>query len=111
MCSLLKSHSIFDAYLDAAKSTKYSEYMQDVFSILPSLYSNRSPTLTLKSMFDDLGFEVKLLEHKKDKFDYETKSGFESIKSLQFNFNKINKTQKYSRFNESCQSVYTSNER
>lgn len=78
ICSLLKTHIIFDAYVKVATDEKFSKYMKDVQKFIPPTYYIIDPVKTLSKLFTELGFEIKLLEHKSDNFDYETRSNFKS---------------------------------
>lgn len=52
--------------------------MNDVDENIPAMFHVRHPTLQLTEIFNGLGFEIELLEHKKDVFDYEDRKNFES---------------------------------
>lgn len=85
VCSLLKSHITLEAYLKFSTDKKYSRFMHDVSNFIPNLYDDNDSLSTLQNIFGDLGFEVKLLEVKKDTFDFKSRLNFQR-KPETFNF-------------------------
>lgn len=86
--SLLKSHGVYEAYLYLAKNEKYSEYLQDVHNFIPPTYYEKNPLEPLEKLFKEQNFDIVLLEHKKDVYDFETKSNFKSKRTEQKTQNK-----------------------
>ena len=76
MGSLLKSHETFDAYLHLAKNEKYSKYLQDVHNFIPPTFYEKNPLENIEKLFKEQNFDIVLLEHKKDVYDFGTRSHF-----------------------------------